>query len=296
QPIRELNPDAPDWLCDLVAKLHAKDPSARPASAREAADLLGSRLALLQQPPLAPLTPDERILSVKRTTRMPKVPHNRRLVAVIFLVALLAAIAALTLWLVARRGGGAGSGEEGVAPRPRGGPVTSLNFRREDIPPMMLALAGGGDPARAPPELAAVLGDGRFLFPRLGQTAWLQQSPDGQVLAVPLDEDVMLFEVPSGKYLRDLKGPGGRGFNVTFSSDGQLLGATTRFEGAGGLVRVWDFHVDRVLFTNPLPGPTISCAAAFSPDGKRLYTEGDGRVHGWDARSGQKLQTLEVLP
>src|SRR5262249_41651789 len=61
QPIRELNPDAPDWLCDLVAKLHAKDPSARPASAREAADLLGSRLALLQQPPLAPLTPDERI-------------------------------------------------------------------------------------------------------------------------------------------------------------------------------------------------------------------------------------------
>src|SRR5262249_7286251 len=113
--------------------------------------------------------------------------------------------------------------------------VEPIELHRENIPPRLLALAGGGDPAKAPPELAAVLGDGRYLFPRLGQTAWLQQSPDGQVLAVPLDEDVMLFEVPSGKYLRDLKGPGGRVFNVTFSSDGQLLGATTRFEGAGGL-------------------------------------------------------------
>ncbi|MBM3982126.1 MAG: hypothetical protein FJ304_18055 [Planctomycetes bacterium] len=40
RPIREIIPEAPQWLCDIVAKLHAKDPAARFQSAREVADLL----------------------------------------------------------------------------------------------------------------------------------------------------------------------------------------------------------------------------------------------------------------
>jgi hypothetical protein len=52
--------------------------------------------------------------------------------------------------------------------------VQRLELRRESIPPLMLALAGGGNPAKAPPELAAVLGDGRFLFPRVGGISWMQ--------------------------------------------------------------------------------------------------------------------------
>jgi WD40 repeat protein len=61
-------------------------------------------------------------------------------------------------------------------------------------------------------------------------------------------------------------------------------------------VRVWDLSADRVLFTNPQPGPTGSCAAVFSADGKRLFTEGDGRLHVWDARSGRRVQDVEVPP
>jgi hypothetical protein len=35
RPVRELNPDVPEWLCGLIGGLHAKEASARPASGRE---------------------------------------------------------------------------------------------------------------------------------------------------------------------------------------------------------------------------------------------------------------------
>ena len=40
RPIREIIPEVPDWLCAIVAKLHAKDPGERFASAKEVADVL----------------------------------------------------------------------------------------------------------------------------------------------------------------------------------------------------------------------------------------------------------------
>jgi serine/threonine protein kinase len=48
RPIREVNPDLPAWLAELVGRLHAKTPAGRPASAREVAELLSRRLAELQ--------------------------------------------------------------------------------------------------------------------------------------------------------------------------------------------------------------------------------------------------------
>jgi WD40 repeat protein len=164
------------------------------------------------------------------------------------------------------------------------------------LPPALLVLAGGGDPAKAPPELAAVLGDGKYLLPRVGQAAWMENSPDGKLLGVPLDEDVLLFDVMTGAYLRTLKGPGGRVFRVTFSRDSQLLAAITRNEERGGSVQVWDLGANRVLFTNPRPGPAGFCSAAFSGDGERLFTEGNGRVCVWDSRSGARIQEVEIHP
>src|SRR5205823_6548371 len=48
RPIREINPELPPWLEESVARLHAKAPADRFASAREVADLLARRLAELQ--------------------------------------------------------------------------------------------------------------------------------------------------------------------------------------------------------------------------------------------------------
>lgn len=40
RPIRESVPETPQWLCDIIAKLHAKNPEQRFRSAREVADVL----------------------------------------------------------------------------------------------------------------------------------------------------------------------------------------------------------------------------------------------------------------
>jgi WD40 repeat protein/serine/threonine protein kinase len=298
-PIRAARPDIPEDLCDLIGRLLAKDPRDRPASARDVADLLAGQLVRLQQPPSPPppgAVPAEPAPAAKPTPGPPAGPSSgtARLIVIVCLVGVLGTLVALA---ASRRHGQGPDDKPGDSTSARSpSPVVSLDLHREAIPPTLLALAGDGDPARAPRELAAVLGDGRFLLPRIGQTAWMDQSPDGRVLAVPLDEDVVLFEAETGRCLRTLKGPGGRVFHLTFSRDSRLLAATTRYEDVGGSVRVWDLPADRVLFTNPIPGPKVSCAAAFSADGTRLFTEGDGRIHVWDGRSGQQVQDLEVSP
>jgi uncharacterized protein (TIGR03067 family) len=55
RPIREINSEIPDWLCDIIAKLHTKKPEDRFPSAKEVAELLGQHLAHVQQPGTVPL-------------------------------------------------------------------------------------------------------------------------------------------------------------------------------------------------------------------------------------------------
>ena len=55
RPIREINPDIPDWLCAIVSKLMAKHPDDRFQSAQEVAALLEQCLAHVQQPTAVPL-------------------------------------------------------------------------------------------------------------------------------------------------------------------------------------------------------------------------------------------------
>ena len=57
RPIREISPEVPEWLCDLISGLHAKNPEDRPTSAQEVADLLARRLAELQRPGNIPRAP-----------------------------------------------------------------------------------------------------------------------------------------------------------------------------------------------------------------------------------------------
>jgi WD40 repeat protein/tRNA A-37 threonylcarbamoyl transferase component Bud32 len=284
-PVHEINPDVPEWLGDLIGKLHARESSDRPASARAVADLLGGRLALLQQPSL--------ISPTGTGTVVPAARRFRRLTIALCLAGLLAALAALVVWMMAWQRGGSDPREVSELSPETGGPPVSLELRRDDIPPRMLALAGGGDPTRAPAELSAILGDGRFFLPRAGSLSWMEQSFDGKLLAIPLDEDVVLLATPTGKYLRILKGPGGRVLSVSFTHDGRVLAAKTWKVAGSGAVRVWDLDADRELYTNELPNPSVSGAMVFSPDGKCLIATGSNQIHVWNARTGTRVQTLE---
>jgi WD40 repeat protein/serine/threonine protein kinase len=296
-PLGELNAEIPAWLCDLIDKLHARDAQARPASAREVADLLSRQLALLQQPPLPLPQPSAPVASVPSAPTVPRRSRMltaRRLTIVLGLLGLVVALTVLAFFLMRRQPEEATPKQEGESFHRKTGPVAPLELRREDIPPTMLALAGGGDPAKAPPELAAVLGDGGFLLPRMGSISWMQQSPDEKTLAVPCDDDVELFEVSTGKYLRRLRGPGGRVVFVGFSRDSQVLAATTWFLSENGFLRVWDLRTDKVLLTVAMPGRKISGATAFSSDGKRLVGEGPERLQVRDASTGKEVQSVPM--
>lgn len=88
RPIREINPEIPEWLEAIVAKLHAKDPAERFQSAAEVADLLSRHLAHLQQPDAVP-----RPAEVARPGPV-ATPRRRRFgcgVAVLVVLAILAA-------------------------------------------------------------------------------------------------------------------------------------------------------------------------------------------------------------
>ena len=54
RPIREVNPDVPDWLAEIVERLLAKQPEDRFANAAEVAELLGRHLAHVQEPGSTP--------------------------------------------------------------------------------------------------------------------------------------------------------------------------------------------------------------------------------------------------
>lgn len=54
RPIRQINEDIPEWLCEIVAKLLAKNPDDRFASAAEVETLLSQHLAHEQQPDSVP--------------------------------------------------------------------------------------------------------------------------------------------------------------------------------------------------------------------------------------------------
>ncbi len=59
RPIREITPDVPPWLVEIIAKLQVKDPSERFQSAQEVAELLGKELAAVQRGYVErPTTPD----------------------------------------------------------------------------------------------------------------------------------------------------------------------------------------------------------------------------------------------
>jgi uncharacterized protein (TIGR03067 family) len=91
RPIREINPEIPDWLADIITRLHAKKPADRYPSARAVADVLGQRLAELQA--------HGRVLPAPAEPPKPAPRRRSRKVAVLVGLLLLGAIgAALLVW------------------------------------------------------------------------------------------------------------------------------------------------------------------------------------------------------
>jgi serine/threonine protein kinase len=90
RPIREINPDVPEWLCAIIDKLMAKQTFDRFSSAQEVAELLEAGLAHVQQPSTNRLPAGISRLAVADETTSPVHPlrlgtrrflHHRKLIA-----------------------------------------------------------------------------------------------------------------------------------------------------------------------------------------------------------------------
>jgi WD40 repeat protein/serine/threonine protein kinase len=173
--------------------------------------------------------------------------------------------------------------EKPVSPPEGGGkPSPAQSLRREALSEAALALAGEGDPKRAPAELVAVFGDARFRVD--DQPHFPCFSPDGRLVAVPGNRRIALFD-PNGRLLRYLNGHTGQVHQVSFSPDGRLLASASGDHtirlwdvNSGREIRAWYGHLEAVY------------GIAFSHDGKTLATGGSFRDHLvrlWDVTTGK---------
>jgi WD40 repeat protein len=289
RPIREIIPEVPEWLCAIIARLHAKDPADRFQTATEVVEVLESGERQMATWLVAPVPAPTRWRNWRRSAAL----------AAVTAAALVAVGILLVQGLRDRRDPLTGPGAELVTPQNQPEPRPPLTpeeqaklpspfdgRQRSDIPPGQLALAGGGDPALAPVELVAVLGDeGRFRLPNPGVSHFPARTVEGSLLAVPCGNDVALFDARTGRLLRVFAGPIARACIPAFSKDGKWLACGSD----DGLVRVWEVasgkerivlrgHRGRIVYV------------AFSPDGQRLASssQDDRPVKVWDLNDGKE--------
>jgi serine/threonine protein kinase len=263
-----VNADLPAGLSDLIMELLAKDPARRPASAQAVADRL-QKLATAEAPPSSRNVPRGEAAGVKGQPAGSVVAARRRkrrpLAVAGVALAVLGPLAALGVGLVIRSDTPRKE-EERTLPAETV-PLDAL--RREDIPRYELAAAGGGDPAKAPPELVAVLGDSRLKHWASVQT--VVYSPDNRLLAsCGADCTIRLWDTESWKAVGTLTGHKKTVHGLSFSTDGKMLASGSD----DGTVRIWDTATGKAMHVLPAHQPGGATGVAFRRDGKVLASNG----------------------
>ncbi len=97
RPIREINPEIPEWLSAIVERLHEKSPAERFQSAAEVAQLFEQCLAHLQQPTAVPLPDNLRLRPAAR------IADSRRKVRWLAALAVAAVLITACVWAFRER-------------------------------------------------------------------------------------------------------------------------------------------------------------------------------------------------
>ena len=110
-------------------------------------------------------------------------------------------------------------------------------------------------------------------------------SPDGSTLAYVVEEDVVLWDVPSREIRRILTGHTNDTKNLAFSPDGKTIAT------GSGEIRLWDVMSGehKTTFGDHMESVTN---VAFSPDGSILAGCEANRIHLWEDASGSPKTTL----
>jgi WD40 repeat protein len=117
-------------------------------------------------------------------------------------------------------------------------------------------------------------------------------SPDGKILASGgEDKTIKLWEVSSGKLLRNFTGHSERIKTIAFSPDGQLIASG----GDDNTIRVWNIGTGEELYT--LTGDSNSFGfvefVGFSPNGETIISGvGGGTIKVWNINTGKEIRTM----
>jgi WD40 repeat protein len=306
-PIEEVNPAAPAWLTEIVARLHAKDPARRFASAAEVADLLAERLARLRRPAARPAPRRRRLLFAAAALLVivgglgvsEAVGVTRLSSAVVRVLTpdgtLIVESDDSQVRVTVEGDGGlliTGAGPQEVRLRPG-----SYRFRaskdgktvREELLTIsrggrqVVKVSGEGGPARQPAPPPA---------PFQGHTdpvLCLAISPDGRrALSGSADNTVRLWDVTSGQEVRRFLGHTDDVNAVAFSADGKRAVSA----GRDRTVRVWDVETGAAV--RVFRGHTEPVLSAALDAGGRLAVSGgqDGTVRLWDVAGGTEVRSL----
>jgi WD40 repeat protein/serine/threonine protein kinase len=291
RPLREVNPDIPQWLDSLIAELHAKNPAERFDSASEVATLLSKRLTQLQTgAPADELEPA--VMTRNNSAQVTSArSHGQRLLTASRLAVAVVVIA--SVWW----------GWQFLPNKPGSSPnVTDVAGRdvRQNL----------GDSTSGDVPRSGEYGDGSDLTDDAGRKPTILETNKPAVpapLPNPLDgrrrEDIapdllkLAGDGDSEKAPAEVVAVFGNNIGVTsvaISPDG-------RFVACGGndwAVSLWDLGDWKAGSDTPphqvLKGHNHNVwSVAFSPDGKCLASASfDGSIILWDVVTGQNTGTL----
>jgi tricorn protease-like protein len=280
--LRQVNPEVPHWLSDVVDRLLEKEPADRIQTAQEVADIFATELART-----LPLTaPEVEAHGCGGRTSAYAKPRKKICWKAVVMRALpwLGGIAAGALAV------GLWPSDEGPRPLPANQP---LHAPETGLPPQVtiegkagpvwaLAFTPNGQNLAVASENGSLrLWDWRIRdavrnFPQFEGNVWsVDISPDGRYLAAAVDDsEVKVF---------DLAQPGSRSFPhpnsvkaVAFSPDGKKLATGDR----GSAVRVWDLATQIPTEVRGHRGTVHGLA--YCPECKALASAGsDGTVKVW---------------
>jgi WD40 repeat protein len=120
----------------------------------------------------------------------------------------------------------------------------------------------------------------------------LRFSPDGTVLAVSGNREVLLHKADGSAVLQRLQGKSERILSIAFSRQGDLLIAGGGTPAQFGEVQIWNPKEAKLLRSATLTNDTVF-GASLSPDSSRVAVGGaDNTVHVFDTATGKEMYKI----